>query len=113
MKEQAMLNLGVVSRRADIITYEMEEKLWEGGYLGIDTPGQIKDHMLLFTSVLGFFLRSVQDHYQMRQWTPNKDSQLTFKTLPNGKHVLIYEEDSVTKTHDSGLKDRGRDRKKV
>ena len=33
--------------------------------------------------------------------------------MENGTRVLIYQEDSVTKTHNSGLKDRGRDRKCV
>ena len=111
MKERAALNLGLVSR-ADIITYEMEEQLWQKNLLGVDTPDKLRTTCYFYLG-LRFFLRSIEDHYQMRCWTPSQESQLSFKTLPNGKRVLIYEEDSVTKTHDGGLKDRGRDRKKV
>ena len=60
-----------------------------------------------------FFLRSIQDHYNLRRWTPTQDSQLTFITSENGLRSIVYQEDSVTKMHDGGLRDRGPDRKRV
>ena len=111
MKERAAMNLGLVSRQADLITYEMENKLWDLNLLGVDTPDKLRTTCYFYLG-LRFMLRSVQDHYNLRRWTPQQDSQLSFKTLDNGCRVLIYQEDSVTKTHDGGLKDRGRDRKR-
>ena len=112
MKERAALNLGTVSSSADIITYSMENKLWEMNLLGTDTPDKLRTTCYLYLG-LRFFLCSVQDHYNICRWTPTQNSQLTFTTLDNGKRALIYQEDSVTKAHDGGLKDNGRDCKHV
>ena len=73
MKECAALNLGVVSHRADIITKAMENKLWEGNYLGTDTPDKLRTTCYFYLG-LRFFLRSVQDHYNLRRWTPTQNS---------------------------------------
>ena len=110
MKERALMNLGMVSRRADLITYEMEQTLWEKGLLGDDTPQKLRTTCYFYLG-LRFCLRSVQDHYGLRRGTPTQASQLTFKTC-QGKRVLVYVEDAVTKTHDGGIKDRKRDRKR-
>ena len=110
MKERAQMNLGLVSRQADLITYDMEQKLWSLNLLGDDTPDKLRLTCYFYLG-LRFCLRSVQDHYCLRRGTPNSKSQLTVKSC-QGKKVLVYIEDAVTKTHDGGLKDRKRDRKK-
>ena len=61
MKDQAALNLGLVSRQADLITYEMEQKLWEKNLLGTNTPDKLRTTCYFYMG-LRFFLRSVQDH---------------------------------------------------
>ena len=111
MKERAAMNLGLVSRQADLITYDMEVDLWNRNFLGTDTPEKLRTTCYFYLGI-NFFLRSVQDHYNMRRWTPTQNSQLTFTTI-QGSRCLVYQEDSVTKTHDGGLKDRNRDRKRV
>ena len=58
------------------------------------------------------YLRSVQDHYNLRRWTPEQDSQITFQTI-NGKRCFVYREDYISKTHDGGLGDMKSDRKEV
>ena len=110
MKERALMNLGLVSRQADLITYEMEQNLWSKHLLGDDTPDKLRTTCYFYLG-LRFCLRSVQDHYGLRRDVPGNKGQLSFKTV-QGKNVLVYMEDAVTKTHDGGLKDRKRDRKK-
>ena len=56
-------------------------------------------------------MRSVQDHYGLRCDVPGQKGQLTVRKIQD-KSVLVYIEDAVTKTHDGGLKDQKRDRKK-
>ena len=76
MKERAALNLGLVSRSADLITYEMELDLWNRNFLGTDTPDKLRTTCYFYMGI-NFFLRSVQDHYNMRRW----DSQWDLSTI--------------------------------
>ena len=110
MKERALMNLGLVSRTADIITYEMEQDLWNKHLLRGDTPDKLRTTCYFYLG-LRFCLRSVQDHYGLRRTTNLEKSQLSLKNV-QGKRVLCYVEDAVTKTHDGGLKDRKHDRKR-
>ena len=71
--------------------------------------------VLQLTIVLGIncYLRSVQDHYNMRRWSPDQESQLNFETI-NGKRCLVYREDFISKTHDGGLGDmKNRSKRKL
>ena len=97
-----MMNLGMVSRWADLITYEMKKTLWSKGLLGDYTPDKLCTTCYFYLG-LRFCLRSVQDHYGLRRGTPSQSSQLSFKFC-QGKKVLVYIEDAVTKTHDGGSK---------
>ena len=110
MKERAKMNLGLVSRRADLITYDMEQELWNKNLLGSDTPDKLHTTYYFYLG-LRFCLRSVQDHYGLRRTTNLERSQLSIKNI-QGKRVLCYVEDAITKTHDGGLKDRKCDRKR-
>ena len=38
MQEHAQLNIGMVPKQADLITYEFKEKMWSKGILGEETP---------------------------------------------------------------------------
>ena len=109
MQERTAMNLGVDQRQADLFTYEMEEELWRRGFLGEDTPDKLRFTVYVLIG-LNLIFRSVQDHYLLRHWTPKKESQLTFHTI-QGMRVIKYKEDSVTKTHNGGLKDMKHDRK--
>ena len=42
MRERALMNLGLVSRQADLITYDMEQELWSKHLLGDDTPDKLR-----------------------------------------------------------------------
>ena len=107
MREQTEANIGVVPKRAEVITYEFEEKMWNDGVLGEDTPDKLR-HTVLFLIGVNLMLRVVEEHNYLCRNTPVSTSQLSFHNDENGQ-----EEDCVTKTHDGGLHDMPRDRKEV
>ena len=109
MKERTSMHLGVVKRQAKLITYAMEEDLWKRNYLGEDTPEKLRLTVYFLIGVRLLF-RSVQDHYNLRRDTPTQPSQLKFEVI-DGVRCITYTEDTVTKTHDGGLKDMKHKRK--
>ena len=112
MQEQTAQNIGVVKRQAGIISYEAENLLWEKGILGEDTPDKLRN-TVLFLLGINVTLRAVEEHNQLRRDMPNMKSQLAFVLNPKGLRCLLYKEDSITKTHDGGLKDMRYERKVV
>ena len=112
MKERTAMNLGVNKKQAKLITYKIEQDLWDRGFLGDDTPEKLRT-TVYYGIGMGFYLRAVGEHYSLRRWTPDSDSQITFERNDRGMRCAVYREDVVTKTHDGGLKDMRRDRKEV
>ena len=112
MRECTEANIGVNQRQADIISYEDEENLWKNNILGEDTPNKLRD-TVLFLIGLNVYLRACEEHYSLRRDMPDQKSQFSFQTNAEGVRCLVYQEDSITKTHDGGLKDMRRDRKVV
>ena len=55
----------------------------------------------------------MDEHHALRRDLPNMLSQLSFVLNPKGVRCLLYQDDSITKTHDGGLKDMQRERKVV
>ena len=112
MKERTAQNIGVTKRQANVVTSEIENRLWEQGILGEDTPEKLRD-TVLFLLGLNVTLRAIDAHYNLRRDMPTKPSQLQFEKDDCGVRCLVYREDFVTKSHDGGLKDRKNDRKIV
>ena len=112
MKERTAMNIGVTKRQAAIITYEVEENLWNRGILGEDSPDKLRD-TVLFLIGINVTLRAVEEHYQLRRPMPDEPSQFSFECDSQGVRCLVYLEDSTTKTHDGGLNDMRRERKEV
>ena len=112
MQERTAANIGVVKRQAGLITYEHENSLWEKNVLGEDTPDKLRN-TVLFLLGINCCLRAVEDHYNLRRDTVDEPSQLSFVFNPRGVKCVVYQEDSVTKTHDGGLHDMRHDRKVV
>ena len=112
MKERARANVGVVRKQAQVITYEFEEKMWSNSVLGEDTPDKLRD-TVLFLLGINLFHRAVDEHYYLRQDIPGKDSLLSVQYNEFGEKCLLYQEDTVTKTHDGGLNDMNREGKEV
>ena len=112
MQERTVQNIGVVKRQAGIISYEHEESLWQKGVLGEDTPDRLRN-TVLFLLGINVCLRAIEEHYYLHHDTEVSNSQLSFVNNPKGIGCILYEEDSVTKTHDGGLHDMCHDRKTV
>ena len=62
MTERTQMNIGVNTRQAELITYEMERKLWKKGVLGESNPDQLRNSVLFLLGV-NLYLRAVEDHY--------------------------------------------------
>ena len=108
MKERAEQNLGMVKKQADFIPVQFESDLWSKNILGEDTPDKLRD-TVLFLLGINLGLCAGDEHYDLRRDTKTKPSQLSFKRASNGKHCLVYREDTVTKTNNGGLKNFKKD----
>ena len=112
MKEHALNNIGTTTKKAGVINSEIENKLWEEGVLGEESPDQLHS-TLLFLLSMNLGLRADDKHHALRRDTPTKPSQLSFKHNDKGVRCVVYIEDSVTKTNDGGLKHMRKDKKVV
>ena len=112
MKDRASRNIGTTVRRAESISLEFENQLWEKGLLGEDKPDKLRN-TVLFLLGMNLGLRAGDEHYDLRRDTMEKPSQLQFKYDSEGIKYLVYREDSVTKTNDGGLKHMRKQRKIV
>ena len=65
MKRLQAVGLGTGQRKAEVISFEDEELMWEKGILGDDNPQSLLDTML-FMNGLYFALRSGKEHRQLR-----------------------------------------------
>ena len=112
MKERTAMNIGVKKRKAQVISYKYEEEMWSKGVLGEDCPDRLRD-TVLFLIGNHCTLRASDKHYYLHRPTPTEKSQLTFEFNGEGTKCLVYREDTISKTHDGGLKDMRTDRKEV
>ena len=112
MKERAAQNIGNVVKRAEMLSFEEENLIWEKGVLGDSNPTQVRETVLFMLGVhVG--LRAGDERYNLRRESDKFPSQLSFKRDNKGIRCLVYTEDSVTKTNDGGLKSMGKECKVV
>lgn len=64
LKDLRQRGIGITAKRAEVISKEVEEKMWQEGCLG-DTPQKLID-TLLFGFGLNFALRSGKEHMKLR-----------------------------------------------
>ena len=112
MKERTQANVGTVKKEVKVISYDLENELWQRGVLGEESPDQLQN-TVMFLLGINCTLRAGDKHYQLRKNMPNKRSQLQFKMSELGDRCLVYYEDTGTKSNDSGLKQMPVDRKIV
>ena len=99
-------------RQAEVISMEYENKLWERGILGEDTPDKLRS-TVLFLIGINCALRAGDEHYALRRPGGCTSSQFSFECNEFGLKCLVYREDTITKTNRGGLKDMKKERKVV
>ncbi len=109
MKARTLDRVGVI-QRVSIITEGNEEKMWDGGTLGEDTPEKLRDTVLYLLRI-SCALRGGQEHRNLR--CPPYDPQVTVCTDSNGQKYLLYREDVCSKVNQGGLTGRAHDPKSV
>ena len=88
---------GKKSRKADPLTAEEEEILWNTGVLGSDNPKSL-NHTVFYTMSQNFGTRGRQEHHQIRV------EHLRFVCNPQtGATEFIEWEEGLTKTRQGGL----------
>ena len=66
MKERTAQNIGVNRCQANVITEEIEDRLWNEGYLGEDTPEKLQN-TVLFLLGIHVMLCAVDKHYHLKE----------------------------------------------
>ena len=112
MKEWAQNNIGTVKKQAELLSFDVENKLWTSGILGEESPDQLRN-TVLFLIGLNVGLRAGDEYYALRHDAPDLPSQLSFKRNEKGVHYLLYQEDTMTKTNNGELNHMCKDRKVV
>ena len=100
MKRIQGLGIGTRVRKAEIITIEEEELLWEKGLLGDKTAQSLLD-TIIFLCGLFFALRSGKEYCQLRR----SPCQIRLVEREGQRAYLEYTED-LSKNHLGGLKGR-------
>ena len=68
MKERALLNIGMVKKKAQFIPLSYEDTLWSKGILGEHNP-EILRNTVLFLIGIHCSLRAGDEHYDLRRDT--------------------------------------------
>ena len=92
--------LGSKTRKAEPVTMDEEETLWQLGLLGNSTPQALVDTILVMNGIY-FALRSGKEHRQLR----SVPCQITVHERPSARPYLEYVED-ISKNRLGGLKGR-------
>lgn len=94
-------------KQSDVITEEIEDKLWEAKILGDHSPQALVDTLFFYIG-LYFALRGGDEHRKLRF----EPCQIKVYEPPSGRSYLVYNEDT-SKTNQGGLKNRNREPKRV
>ena len=85
MKRLQSKGIGTIQRKADPLTFEEEEILWQKGLLGDSTSQSLLDTML-FMNELYFVLCGAKEHRNLR----HKPSQIQLIEKPGERPYLMY-----------------------
>ena len=100
MKRLKAAGIGANKKKAEPITVEEEEILWQKGLLGDSNPQTLVDTMLFMNGIY-FALRGGKEHRDLR----HEPSQILLVEKPGERSYLKYAED-ISKNHPGGLKGR-------
>ena len=100
MKRLKAHGIGSIKRKAEPLTVEEEEILWNKGILGDHSP-QALLNTVFFQNGVNFALRSGSEHRALR----HENCQISVFDVPGKRPFLQYAED-ISKNNPSGLKGR-------
>ena len=112
MKERAAQGIGMTCRRAELLSFDEENRLWNESILGEENPDQLRC-TVLFLLGMNVGLHVGDEQFNLRRHSPQLPSQLQFRKNKQGVRCLVYQEDSTTKTNDGGLNSMRKERKIV
>ena len=69
MKERSAAGIGLIRKRAEVITMDEENQMWESRMLGEDFGKQLVE-TLVYLFVLHFVLRGGKEHRRLRWVNP-------------------------------------------
>lgn len=98
MQEKCEKGIGLIKKKADIITEEQEKLLWENGYLGASSPIVLL-HTIVWIAGVHFGLRGGDEHRRL------SFANLQNKTDEDTTRYLEYTE-SMSKANRGGIKHR-------
>ena len=98
LKQLHHKGIGTKTKQAEVISENVEDRLWNEGSLGDDTPQKLLDS-LIFCFGLNLALRSGKEHRQLRP-----DMLELIETLDSISYLLYTE--SGSKNRSGGLQDR-------
>ena len=110
MKERTARGIGILVKKAQVLTKTDEDVLWRMGFLGTHSPEALL-YSVMFTVGLSCSLRGGKEHHALRSIPFN--SQFSFLYDDNGKMYFKYVEDIGMKTNKGGIKHRKLDAKVV
>ena len=102
MQNRTKSGVGNVKKQAEFISYEYENKLWELNVLWENSPSQLRD-TVLFLLGINYAFRAGDEHYNLQRTHNGRPSQFTFEKNSKGQEMLVFREDTVTKTYSGGL----------
>lgn len=101
MKVRCRSGLGNSVRQAQVITFEEEDRMWQNGVLGVDTPEKLV-RTLVYLLGLSCALRAGKEHRVLRAL--DRNSQFCLRYDDDGYRYLLYREDLCTKTNRGGIR---------
>ena len=99
MKERHAQGLGV-RKSSEIISLNHEDKLFQSGILGEESPLQLL-RTVIYMLGMHCALRGGVEHNNLRR--PGCDSQISIEFDKRGKQCMVYCEDLLQKTNQGGL----------
>ena len=99
MKERHSLGYGV-RQSAEVISLAHEDKLFESGVIGLDSPQKLL-HGVLYLLGMHAALRGGVEHNNLRR--PGFNCQFKIEKDSRGIEALVYREDPLQKTNQGGL----------
>ena len=98
MKELARAGVGASTKRAPVISLELEEKLWKSNICNMDTPVGLYNSIFYLVG-LNFALRGGRELYNLRI------ENFVVESSVSGERSLVFHED-VSKSNQGGLMHR-------